>query len=126
MGCHHLYRWIDTYMNMCFYLVMNRYKLGTLKHSTEVASLFKYELCTYPHIAKVSFDSDEILNKSHRKSNFPFAVMNFLGIVVKNIGKKNGPYFRISNKTKLKYLFSKVSASVLSLPVNGNQIWLIN
>lgn len=97
-------RYIHEYV---LHLVMNRYKLGTLKHSTEVASLFKYELCTYPHIAKGSFDSDEILNKSHRKSNFPFAVMNFLGIVVKNIGKKNRPYFRISNKTKLKYLFTK-------------------
>lgn len=58
---------------------MNRYKLGTLKHSTEVASLFKYELYTYPHIAKAPFDSDEILTKSYRKSNFPFAVMNFFG-----------------------------------------------
>lgn len=58
---------------------MNRYKLGTLRHSTEAASLFKCDLCTYPHIAKGSFDSDEILNKSHRKSNFPLAVNEFFG-----------------------------------------------
>lgn len=55
-----------------------------------------------PHIAKGSFDSDEILNKSHRKSNFPLAVMNFLGIVVENIGKKKWVTFQNQQQDKTK------------------------